>query len=1585
MAELGTLERLGAEVGQALLPLREAVATPGDFTGLLHELGWFAPAVPQPLLGLSTSIETLYDALLRLLGDGGLNVGGTPGDPDSAPIGSATADEAARVLTALQRLITAIRAIADAPDSAFPAHLVADGFADQFPRQLLDHLVINYLQRFRPSIGFALRAAGVITSRLVPEGGNRPSYVRQTLDLSALPRLLSDPASVLRDAYDWSTADLNYLALSTEVDNLFMALGLDVRILRMSAAAEQAVRGVSVDEFEPTTAAVVGTIFDLAVSDTATSSAAVRLVPVPAANGTPPGVALMPSFSGDLGVTIPLGADLAVTVTSTLDLAGGVALVARPGQSLELVFGFENGSAPTSDRGSIAAVVQRAGVDTDHEPTIVLGSPGSTRLQFRRIAGTAGVRLVGDDVDAFVEAELRGLELVFRPDDADGFISAVLPADGFTVTADLAVGLSHRDGFYFRGTSGLELQIPVRRQIGPVELRGLSVSATPDGGSLPVALGASFTVQLGPITAVVDRIGLAARFDAKANQDGNLGPVDVSLGFKPPTGIGLTVGASGVSGGGFLAFDPARGEYSGALDLELADFLAVKGVGLITTRQPDGAAGFSLLIVLSAEFPTGFELGAGFTLLAVGGLVGLNRGMNLQALVEGVQSGAIESVAFPKDLIANAPRILSDLNRFFPVEQGTFLIGPMVKIGWGTPTLISISVAVVIEIPGDIAILGVVRAALPTADQPLLLLQAQFVGALELDKSRLWFFATLFESRIMGMTVGGGLGVLVAWGDSRDLIITAGGFHPSYRPPPLPFPVPPRLSVDLLNRSGQLVRVTGYFAITSNTVQFGGDVEVRLGFSGFRVEGHLAVDGLIQRSPFRFSAHSSGDVSLRAFGVGVFSIGLDFTLEGPAPWRAHGRGSIGFLFFSVSADFDLTWGEVLDFLLPPIAVLPLLAGELTKPESWQTRLPSGGARSLVTLRPLPDAGELVLHPLGALLVRQRALPLGVRLDRVGDQQASDGKRFRVAPVEGSGLRQAAVTDDAFAMAQFQNLSDAAKLSRPSYETHDAGIELTAESGALATARVVRRTVRYELHVIDSAAPAAPPAAARNGSALNQSAQNGSALNGSARNGSRATASAPNGSLTKRFHSINAPVFDELVRGSSTSRSILSARQARQKQPFAAPDTVRVNQQRFVVAYLKSNRQALAPGQSGRRSDSSPTTFRSRATAEDALADFVTADRSLTGQLHVIPVAEAAVTPGVPGTWSPVGGLPVPVSAVDLVPLPSGTTLLAGGTDPAGAAVATTAVFDPTADSWATGPRLGAARQRHTTTRLSDGRVLAAGGQGGGSTPLASAEVLDPGAGRWTPTPTMIFARHGHAATRLNNGRVLVTGGSGARAGQEDGALASAELYDPITGRWAATGAMTDARTGHQAVLLADGRVLVAGGALLTGGGRADPLAFCELYDPATGEWTPTGRLREARAGHQATLLPDHRVLVTGGDPVVAAEGTLDPHSLASAELYDPETGTWSAGPPMPGGGRSGHRALALRSGAVLVSGGTGAPERTAGYRSVITYDAGTWTTFDGLRLGRTTHAAIELADGRVLVAAGLADTEATRTGEVLIP
>ena len=148
----------------------------------------------------------------------------------------------------------------------------------------------------------------------------------------------------------------------------------------------------------------------------------------------------------------------------------------------------------------------------------------------------------------------------------------------------------------------------------------------------------------------------------------------------------------------FSSVDTAKGEYVGALELTFQDLIALKAIGIINTKMPDGAPGFALLILVTAEFVP-IQLGFGFTLIGVGGLLGLNRRLDTEALRVGVRTGALNSVLFPQDIIANIARIISDLKDIFPLAVEHFVIGPMGKLGWGTPTLLSLEIGVIIDLP----------------------------------------------------------------------------------------------------------------------------------------------------------------------------------------------------------------------------------------------------------------------------------------------------------------------------------------------------------------------------------------------------------------------------------------------------------------------------------------------------------------------------------------------------------------------------------------------------------------------------------------------------------------------------------------------------------------------------------------------------------------------------------------------------------------------------------------------------------------------------------------------------------------------
>jgi hypothetical protein len=1163
MANLTTFETLLSEVGKSLLPLRNAVSSSDRFFSFMLKLGWQANAIPQPLQDLSVNLDTLFFELQKVAGislsfDSSVGLGSVSSN--------ITLDDVARLKISLQKVVNGIKNLATAPDTAIPASLLADNFKGIFPTQLLDYLLIEYLTIYHPSIAFAFRTLGIVRTEYIAAVGGRLPYIHYAIDFASLPTLLENPRIPLEEAFGWGTDNFDYRSFVSQVDNFLSTIGIDIFTKKIQPDIAARIEGRIAIQGDSSRKAMRAVIFERYRSS-GTMTTEIQLLNLQKKGAQKSGLALLPAFNGLLDFKMQLGSGIAVLIKSNIDLKGGVALLLRPKSPIEILTGFNQSDSPATAAGRITVEVDRSNLD--NTPTIILGSRTGTRLEYLKLAGRGGVSLDNSNrVDIFAEFEARGFKFVLKPE-GDSFIRSLLPSDGFSIDTNLLLGISYLHGFYFVGSAGLEISLPTHIQVGPIELQGLIIAVRPSAKKLPVTLGANIKGNLGSLKAVVENIGLNADFSFPQN-GGNLGFLDLGLGFKPPNGVGLSIDAGAVKGGGYLKFDFDREEYAGAIELVFSGFLNLKAIGLITTKMPDGSPGFSLLIIITAEFATGIQLGFGFTLLAVGGLIGLNRTMRQEPLKEGIRTGAISSILFPKDVIANAPRIISDLRTIFPPEQGKFLIGPMAKLGWGTPTLISLSLGIIIEIPGNIAILGVLKAALPTVEAPLLVLQVNFIGIIEFDKKRIWFFAHLFESRLLFMTLEGEIGLLVAFGDDANFVVSVGGFHPRFNPPPLPFANPARIALNYINEPNARIRVMNYFAITSNTAQLGAQAELFFGFGEFSVEGHMGFDALIQFSPFHFIVEVSAAVALKAFGAGVFSISLRFCLEGTNPWRARGTGSISILFFEISADFDITWGEKQQTTLDPIAALPLLKTEFEKLDNWRAILPASN-NLLVSLRKLETAADtLVLHPVGVLRISQKAIPLDLPIDKIGNQKTSDAKKLRVA-VTSLGLGKKSDTQEQFAIAQFQNMEDASKLSRPAYEPQHGGLELSVAGQQLASSRMVKRVIRYEEIIIDN-------------------------------NFKR---------FAKRFSALVGILFNHFMAGASVSKSSLSQSYQEKLQPFA--EKIVVNPANYVVAFQSTN-----------RSIDTTVSFVSQASANDYMQQKIALDPNMSDVLHVLPTHEVSV-------------------------------------------------------------------------------------------------------------------------------------------------------------------------------------------------------------------------------------------------------------------------------------------------------------------------------------------------------------------------
>jgi WD40 repeat protein len=307
-------------------------------------------------------------------------------------------------------------------------------------------------------------------------------------------------------------------------------------------------------------------------------------------------------------------------------------------------------------------------------------------------------------------------------------------------------------------------------------------------------------------------------------------------------------------------------------------------------------------------------------------------------------------------------------------------------------------------------------------------------------------------------------------------------------------------------------------------------------------------------------------------------------------------------------------------------------------------------------------------------------------------------------------------------------------------------------------------------------------------------------------------------------------------------------------------------------------------------------------------------------------------------------------------LPNGLVLIAGG-DPntVQSGTASAELYNPLTRSYSATGNMNVARAGATATLLPNGKVLIAGGRGPAAGPnavLTSAELYDLATGNFTLTGSMSVGRQNHQATLLSNGKVLITGGyPGPASLPYPTGTTSAEIYDPATGLFTPAGSMNVARANHAAVLLPSGKVLIVGG-------QSDPstyLSSAELYDPAANTFAPTGSMATARRGLTASLLPSGTVLVAGG---FNGTGTLN-----SAEVYNPAADTFSATNAMTTS-RQFHSAVVLPSGLVLLTQGFASSSEL--YNPV----SGTFTQTGSQSTPRTGDAVALLPDGSVLDAGG---------------
>lgn len=659
-------------------------------------------------------------------------------------------------------------------------------------------------------------------------------------------------------------------------------------------------------------------------------------------------------------------------------------------------------------------------------------------------------------------------ELVIDTNIADSFIKKIVPVIAIENPSN-EDDTDNTSGKLLSISNGLlQIHLNTHWKLGPVDIPALYILLGYKDNKWIIGLAVDVKASLSVFNLFVENFGILANI-TKNDPYTSLKDFSFDLGFKFPTAIALSINAQKFSGGGYLYIGENR--YAGVVHLNFADNINFTAITIINTKLPGGKEGYALLLFVMVDGFAPIQLGMGFTLNGIGGMLALNRTMKLDVLREGVRTGMNERLLFPKDPLENIDFILADLEAAFPIEEKRFVFGPMFILGWGgARALLTVKVGLFIEVPSPIriAIMGVLDCILPTegANTEVLVLKVSFTGTFDLEKKFITFDATLAGSRLLNFSLDGDMAFRLKYGENPNFLISMGGFHPAFQPPPLALPPLKRITVGLLDTSDAQVRFETYFAVTSNTVQLGAQVHAVFAAGKYDAVGYLGFDALFQFNPFHFMFDTYLGFSLLKDGKEKASVNVRLHLDGPTPWHVSGTAKAKILGIEFEFDFDRTFGESrLAEGLPNINVLSLLKKELENVENWKAILPSGRTE-LVQVRVLEPISGLIMNPNGSLTINQRIMPLKTQLDKYGDAGVEGPAWFEIKEISVGGDVQTIVSEeDFFAPAQYKALSETTKVTGPSFSKFESGVRM-GSSDAVQTGPFTKREIRYEQILID---------------------------------------------------------------------------------------------------------------------------------------------------------------------------------------------------------------------------------------------------------------------------------------------------------------------------------------------------------------------------------------------------------------------------------------------------------------------------------------------------------------------------------------
>lgn len=966
-----------------------------------------------------------------------------------------------------------------------PAMTVLVDDAEAFAAEIFDYLVDTYLRTQQFPVAAALQALGVVVRTDVattdPEGRDL-DYQRVELQWARLGLFIQDNGAWAHDVYGWGADpasdgrgfdhQLAIANLAALVESTQLGLAGRRRLAEAEADVFLANRdGTPVDEVSlPLWQEDLDSIDEDGQPRFATEAGMTVLPSGDLARPEAMGLALAPYARGNVDPRIAVTDALALLVEVDGAGLGGAHLQLSP-EGVQLVAGD----------GTVRAAFEfgLTYARSDGSPVVLVGDAGGTRVEADSIVGSVGGDFDGDG-DLFLAGGVSGLRVVVDLSE-DGFLGAIVPGPIEIDAGDVLIGWRNGRGVYFEGGAGLTVVIPLHRELGPIVVHEVGIELDWES-DLSVAVSVTADARLGPLFALVENAAVVVTIVPAPSGDGLIGRYDLSFGFRSPTGYAVALDAAPIEGGGLLSV--TEHEYRGALALRF-EAVGFSAFAILTTRLPDGSDGFSFVAAIFGEFVV--PLGYGFFLTGLGGIIGINRTSNADALRQAVTSGNLDSLLFPADPIGQAAQILDTMAAVFPPAEGQHVFGPVAKLAFGQPPLIEAKLGLLLEVGAQIRvlILGVIGSDLPTKDVALVSLRVSFFGAIDLAARTISLDGSLEGSRVLTFAISGDMAARTGWAPRTDHVIAFGGLHPAY-PRPANLPDLRRLSI---NFGGNNPRVTlsSYFAITTNSLQFGAEAtlyargpEVPL-VGQLAAEGELALHALVYFHPFAFEARLGGSLSLLVDGEVVLGLGFSLVLSGPNPFRVAGRVWATVLGVEVEFAIDHSWGQA-EELPPPLAdPVALLRAGLADSTGLEPVTPTDRLSGVVFAADDAGAPVRVVDPATGVQYVQSALPLGVGIEKVGEAALAGGAhRYDLAVFTGAGDAVAAAPAEAdFVRGHFWALTEEERLRAPAFERHAAGFALGGAALNVDVAAGVEAEYGYEVIVLESAvgprvpAPVAP--------------------------------------------------------------------------------------------------------------------------------------------------------------------------------------------------------------------------------------------------------------------------------------------------------------------------------------------------------------------------------------------------------------------------------------------------------------------------------------------------------------------------------